>query len=63
MNDCLIVYYSRTGVTARVAHALARTCGADLEQIADLRPRHGMAGYLRSALEALRQRPAPACTS
>lgn len=58
MKACLIVYYSRSGVTAQVANALARACGADLEQINDLRPRHGVAGYLRSAWEALRQRPA-----
>jgi len=58
MKLCLIVYYSRTGITAQVAQALARTCGADVEQIEDLRPRHGAAGYLRSAWEALRQTPA-----
>ncbi|MYN11377.1 flavodoxin family protein [Pseudoduganella aquatica] len=58
MKLCLIVYYSRSGVTAKVASALAQACGADLERIEDLRPRSGAAGYLRSAWEALRGRPA-----
>lgn len=57
MSLCLIVYYSRTGVTAKVAAALAQSCGADLEQIQDLRPREGSAGYLRSAWQALRKLP------
>lgn len=58
MKLCLIVYYSRSGVTAKVADALARMCGADLEAIRDLRPRDGVAGYLRSAWQGLRQLPA-----
>lgn len=58
MNPCLIVYYSRSGVTAKVATALAQACGADLEQIHDVRPRGGLAGYLRSAWQALRKLPA-----
>jgi flavodoxin len=58
MKLCLIAYYSRTGVTARVATELAQACGADLEQILDVRPRSGAGGYLRSAWQALRQLPA-----
>ena len=58
MKLCLIVYYSRTGVTAKVATELARRCGADLECIEDMRPRDGAAGYLRSTWEALRKMPA-----
>lgn len=57
MKLCLIVYYSRSGVTAQVAHALAQRCNADIEQLQDLRPRAGAAGYLRSAWEALRGIP------
>lgn len=58
MKLVLIVYYSRTGVTAKVAAALAQACGADLERIQDLRPRTGVGGYLRSAWQALRGLPA-----
>lgn len=57
MNLCLIVYYSRTGVTAKVATALAQTCGADLERLHDLHPRDGAAGFLRSAWQGLRKLP------
>ncbi|GJJ04337.1 hypothetical protein RugamoR64_48750 [Duganella rhizosphaerae] len=58
MKLVLIVYYSRTEVTAKVATELARACGADLERIQDLRPRAGITGYLRSAWQALRATPA-----
>ncbi|MFS2002815.1 flavodoxin family protein [Duganella sp. CT11-25] len=58
MKPCLIVYYSRTGVTAKVAEALAHACGADLERIQEDRPRTGAGGYLRSAWQALRRLPA-----
>lgn len=54
MKPCLVVYYSRTGMTAKAAGALARACGADLQQIRDLRPRTGMLGIVRSAYEAAR---------
>jgi hypothetical protein len=48
----LVVYYSRTGYTRRVAESLARRLDADLEQI-DAAPRPGALGYLRCALESL----------
>ena len=37
----LVVYYSRTGTTRKVAAALARELGADLEEIVDRKPRGG----------------------
>lgn len=58
MKPVLIVYYSHSGVTAKVAVTLAQACGADLERIQDVRPRTGVAGYLRSAWQALRHQPA-----
>lgn len=49
----LIVYYSRTGNTERLARKLARRCGADLERIRDDGvERAGLSGYLRSAWQA-----------
>jgi flavodoxin len=57
MKLCLIVYYSRTGVTAKVATALAQTCGADVERLQDLRPRDGASGFLRSAWQGLCKLP------
>lgn len=53
MTRVLVVFYSRTGVTRLVARQLARRLGADLLDIHDVRPRDGMLGYMRSALEAM----------
>ncbi|MCV2371301.1 flavodoxin family protein [Roseateles oligotrophus] len=49
----LLVYYSRSGNTRKLAQQLAEQCGADIEQIIDQRERTGLVGYFRSALEAL----------
>jgi flavodoxin len=49
----LVVSYSRTGNTRRLARALARALGADHEEIRDRADRAGIAGYLRCGLEAL----------
>jgi flavodoxin len=48
----LIVFFSRTGVTRKVAEALAHaTCG-DMEELREARSRSGFWGYLRSGYEA-----------
>jgi hypothetical protein len=48
----LVVYYSRTGHTRRLAQAIATALGADLEQLHDPTDRSGLLGWLRSGLEA-----------
>jgi hypothetical protein len=48
----LVVYYSRTGNTRRVAREIARQLGAEVEEIGSLDRRSGVLGYLRSASEA-----------
>jgi flavodoxin len=48
----LVVCYSRSGSTLRIATQLAELLAADLEQIAEYGSRQGTAGYVRSALEA-----------
>jgi flavodoxin len=48
----LVVSYSRTGTTERVAQVVARTLGADIEPIVDHTRRGGIIGYLRSAYQA-----------
>lgn len=58
MAKILVVYFSRTGYTRKVAEEIASRCGADLEAIEDLRSRAGLFGYLRSGREALRKQPA-----
>lgn len=50
----LVVFYSRTGTTRRVATALAATLGGSIEEIAEARGRGGFLGYLRSVIEARR---------
>ena len=52
---CLIVYYSRTGTTRKVAEALSEVLGCDIEEIVEPRSRMGIFGYIRSAAEARRQ--------
>ena len=49
----LVVFYSRSGGTRRVAEAIAAGLGADLEEIGDATDRGGVLGYLRCAAEAL----------
>ncbi|MFZ4648087.1 MAG: flavodoxin family protein [Patescibacteria group bacterium] len=55
----LIVYYSRTGVTRKLATELANLLGADLEEIKDPTSRIGVMGYLNSGKEAALKKLAP----
>jgi flavodoxin len=55
----LVVYYSRTGSTQRVAEALAKNLKADMEEIVDLAPRSGAAGWLRGGRDATLKRCTP----
>lgn len=59
MSKILVVYYSRSGFTRKVAEAIAAACNADLEEIRDLGSRGGFWGYLHSVREALSRKPAP----
>ena len=52
-RNVLVAYFSRTGHTRVLAEGIARALGADLEEIRDRTERTGIAGYLRSGLEAL----------
>lgn len=49
----LIAYYSRTGITKKLALELAKTSGADVEEIVDSNRRAGVLGYIVSGREAL----------
>ena len=48
----LIVYYSRTGHTERVARMLAKATGGELCAITESRSRQGAWGYLRSVWQS-----------
>lgn len=56
-SKILVVYYSRTGTTRKVAGSLAAKLRCDSEEIIEARSRSGMLGYLRSVVEARRQVP------
>ncbi len=50
----LIVYYSRTGTTRKVAGALARELGAELQEIGCERYRPGWLRYLRAGYDSVK---------
>jgi len=50
----LIVYFSRTRRTRKVAEAIASLTGSDLEEIREKRGRGGPLGWLRSGMESTR---------
>ena len=57
----LIVYYSRTGVTRRLAHHIGEALEGqhcDVEQILDLKARSGLLGRLVSGKDAIIGKPA-----
>jgi flavodoxin len=49
----LVVFFSRSGHTRRVAHSLAMHLNADLEELGAVQSREGPVGYAQSALEAM----------
>lgn len=54
MKPALVVYFSRTGYTRRIASEIAKAIGADVEELREPSKRSGIFGYLRSAREALK---------
>ena len=49
----LIVFYSRTGITKKVAQKIAERLEADSEELMDLQDRSGIIGYLKSGRDAV----------
>jgi len=56
-SKTLVVFYSRSGTTRRIAEALSQALQCDLEEITEFRPRTGFLGYMRSLLETRGKRP------
>ncbi len=54
----LVVYYSRTGITRKVAAEIAQRLEADLEEIIDLKSRRGAWEYLKAGRDAMKRLPA-----
>ncbi|MEM2885773.1 MAG: flavodoxin [Thermoproteota archaeon] len=48
----LVVYYSRTGTTKKVAETIAQALGCDVEEVIDTKDRSGLIGWLRSGRDA-----------
>lgn len=53
MKKTLVVCYSRSGTTLRVAREIATALGADLERIEEASQRAGKSGFVVSAFETL----------
>jgi flavodoxin len=53
----LVVYYSVSGNTARVARDLARALGADIESLQEKRHGTGFMGYIGAVIDAVRGTP------
>ena len=51
----LIIYFSRTGRTRKVAKAIQEATGFDLEEIKEKAGRVGALGFLRSGMESTRR--------
>jgi len=56
MKKILIAYYSRTGITKKVAEKLKEKLGADIEEIKDTVDRKGIKGYLLSGRDAMQRK-------
>lgn len=54
----LMVFYSRSGTTRKIAESLAASLHCEIEEIAATTDRSGVLGYWRSAREATQKRPA-----
>lgn len=52
----LVVYYSRTDLTRRVALKLATALGADVEELIDTNKRAGALGYLMAGRDAIQKK-------
>ncbi|MDD3225587.1 MAG: flavodoxin [Clostridium sp.] len=52
----LVVFYSRTGITKKVAHTISELLNCDLEEIYDTKDRSGVVGYLKAGRDATRNR-------
>jgi flavodoxin len=59
MPRYLVVYYSWTGNTAKVANVIAEVLSADIEQIHDVKPRSGQFAFVATAFASLLHRSAP----
>lgn len=55
-RNILVVYYSRTGATRKVAACITKQLGADMEEIIDRKKRSGIWGFLTGGRDAMRRK-------
>jgi len=53
----LITYYSRTKITKKVAEEIQKNLDCDIEEIIDLKNRSGVFGWIKSLVDAIKQKP------
>jgi len=51
----LVVYYSRTKITEKVAQTISENINCDIEEIIDLKNRSGAIGYLKAGKDAMKK--------
>jgi len=49
----LVVFYSRTGTTQKIAEAISKKLGCDIDEITDEKKREGPIGYFLSGRDAM----------
>jgi flavodoxin len=59
MMKTVIVYYSRSGATRRLADEIAAKTGADVEEIIYTESMSGIIGFVRAGHQSMSQKPAP----
>lgn len=59
MSQPLLIYFSRSGNTRRLADTIAADLDCTSEEIRDLIPHKGFFGYFRSGYEAIFHKPCP----
>jgi flavodoxin len=50
----LVVFYSRTGTTKKIAQEIARKINADIEEIADLKNRKGILNWILAGRDGMK---------
>lgn len=58
-DKTLVAFYSMTGNTRRIANEVRDVTGAELEEIQELKPRHGFTGVLRALFDGVARRTPP----
>lgn len=59
----LLIFYSRTGTTRKVAQAIHSIIKCEVEEVKDLKNREGMMGYLKGGRDAMQRKPTKISTA